>query len=474
MPGPRILLIDADQGERDRLREALVARGFDAVGAPSLVEGIAMASGFRPDGALVGPADGGSLVRALRAGGSDAAVVVSTPPGEAAAGLEALRQGAEGLVPGPLEPARVAAALEKALEARGLRREWAALRAELRRRAVLVGGTREMLLIQEIVRRAAPTKAAVLVQGEVGTGREAVAQAIHESSPRRDRAFVRARCAGLSGALVEGHLFGCEAGVLPHAPQRTEGRVAAAAGGTLFLQEVASLPPPAQVRLLRLLQHGEYERLGGRETLRADVRVVASTAHDLAEEVRQGRFRDDLYYRLGVVALALPPLRQRKGDIPALADHFLARAARSRGEEAKVLSPGALSALYAYDWPGNVRELAAEVEEAAARCPGREIATSHLSPVLRSAGPDDSASALIPGASLAEIEREAILRTLDEVGGSTARAARLLGVSVRKIQYKLKEYRGGELRRRAAGPPGGLGGGEREPGVDPVDRAKLA
>jgi two-component system NtrC family response regulator len=449
MGRPRILVIDADQGERDRLRDALVARGFEAVAAASVVEGLAAAPAFRPEGALAGPADGGPLLQALRAGGSDAAVVVATPPGDAAAGLEALRQGAEGLVQGPLDPSRVALALEKALETRGLRCERAALRTELRRRAALVGDTREMQLIQEIVRRAAPTKAAVLVQGEVGTGREAVAQAIHEGSPRREHPFVRARCAGLGGALVEGHLFGCEAGVLPHAPQRTEGRIAAAAGGTLFLQEVASLPAPAQVRLLRLLQHGEYEQLGGRETLRADVRVVASTARDLAEEVRQGRFRDDLYYRLGVVALTLPPLRQRKGDIPALAEHFLARAARARGEEPKVLSPGALSALYAYDWPGNVRELAAAIDEAAARCEGREVGTRHLSPVLRSAGPDDSASALIPGASLPEIEREAILRTLDEVGGSTARAARLLGVSVRKIQYKLKEYRGG-LRAKLA------------------------
>ncbi len=456
-----------------RLCDGLAAWGFEAVAAPSLSEGLALAAGFGPDGAIAGSAHCAALIQALRVAGSDAAVVVATPPGDAAAGLEALRQGAEGLVPGPLEAARVAVALEKALEARALRRERVSLRAELRRRATLVGETRDMLLVRENVRRAAPTKAAVLIQGEVGTGREAVAQAIHEGSPRRDGPFVRACCAGLSGTLLEGQLFGWEPGVFAHVPGPGEGCVAATAGGTLFLEEVAGLSAPAQVRLLRLLQHGEYERLGGREALPADVRVVASTARDLAEEVRQGRFRDDLYYRLGVVALALPPLRQRKGDIPLLVEHFLARTARSAGGAVKALSAGALSALYAYDWPGNVRELAAAVAEAAARCPGAELESHHLSPVLCSAGPDDAQSALIPGASLQEIEREAILRTLDAVEGSTARAARLLGVSVRKIQYKVKAYRGGQVRRRVAGQPFEEGG-EAAEGPAPDGRARLA
>jgi two-component system, NtrC family, response regulator HydG len=212
---------------------------------------------------------------------------------------------------------------------------------------------------------------------------------------------------------------------------------------------VARLSLAMQVKLLRLLQQGEYERMGGSAARRADVRVVASTTHDLAEEVRVGRFRDDLYYRLAVVSVILPPLRERKGDIPALVEHFLERASHELDKpEVRGVSPGALSALYAYDWPGNVRELASAIEGAVRRCEGREVGRHHLSPVLQGAGDDRSGSALIPGATLAEIEREAILRTLANAGGSTARAAEILGISVRKIQYKLKEYRDGFLSRR--------------------------
>jgi two-component system NtrC family response regulator len=203
------------------------------------------------------------------------------------------------------------------------------------------------------------------------------------------------------------------------------------------------------VKLLRLLQQGEYERVGGSRTLRADVRVVASTRLDLAEEVRAGRFRDDLYYRLNVVSLSLPPLRSRKGDIPALAAHFLAAHGRALGQTLRGISPGALSALFAYDWPGNVRELETAIAQAAQTCRGDMLGIDDLPTVLRGARPDEGAgSALIPGASLFEIEREAILRTLDAVGGSTARAAEMLGVSVRKIQYRLKEYRTGQHSHR--------------------------
>jgi two-component system NtrC family response regulator len=213
---------------------------------------------------------------------------------------------------------------------------------------------------------------------------------------------------------------------------------------------VASLSPALLVKLLRVLQQGEYERVGGSRTLRVDVRVVASTRLDLGEEVRAGRFRDDLYYRLNVVSLALPPLRARKGDIPALAAHFLAIHGRALGKGPRGITPGALSALFAYDWPGNVRELDSAIARAAAACTGDLVGIDDLPTVLRGARPDESAgSALIPGASLFEIEREAILRTLDAVGGSTARAAEVLGVSVRKVQYRLKEYRTGQPIARA-------------------------
>jgi two-component system NtrC family response regulator len=341
--------------------------------------------------------------------------------------------------------------LEKALETRLLRRDRARLRDQVRSRHVLVGAAPELQAVREVVRRAAPTKATVLVVGEPGTGRELVAQAIHEASPRRDGPFVRVSCAALSEALLEAELFGHEPGAFGEVPHRREGRVVAAGGGTLFLHEVARLTPSIQVRLLRVLQHGELERVGGSETVRVDVRVVASSDRELASEVEAGRFRDDLYYRLNVVTLSLPPLRARKADLPALLEHLVARAARERGRPVPAVSPGALSALFSHDWPGNVRELARAVDAAVATCDGPEIGPQHLSAVLHGgADARGAGSALIPGATLFEIEREAILRTLEEVGGSTTRAAEILGVSVRKIQYRLKEYKAGRRPRGAA------------------------
>jgi len=265
-------------------------------------------------------------------------------------------------------------------------------------------------------------------------------------------------CAGLSESLLESAIFGHEKGAFAEAAAREEGSLELARGGTLFLSEVSSTPPACQVRLLRLLQQGEFERVGGTETLRADVRVVAASRRDLAEEVQSGRFRDDLYYRLNVVTVCLPPLRARKGDIPALADHFIEIHARAAGKGVRRITPGALSALFAYDWPGNVRELEEVVERAVLASRGPEIGAEDLPPALHGARPEErTASALIPGASLFEIEREAILRTLDVVGGSTARAAEVLGISVRKIQYRLKEYRAGHPGARPQ-RPAGLGG----------------
>jgi DNA-binding NtrC family response regulator len=260
---------------------------------------------------------------------------------------------------------------------------------------------------------------------------------------------VRVNCAAVSESLLESELFGHERGAFADAEGRRIGSLERASGGTIYLHEVARLPPSVQVKLLRVLQQGDFERMGGSETVHVDVRVVAGSQRDLAEEVREGRFRDDLYYRLSVVSIGLPPLRTRKGDIPALVNHFIEQHAAAKEKEISGVTPGTLSALFAYDWPGNVRELANAVERAVAAAHGREIAAEDLAPVLHGGFPEESAaSALIPGATLFEIEREAILRTLDQCGGSTARAADVLGVSIRKIQYRLKEYRSGATVRR--------------------------
>ena len=450
----RILIVDPNPLDGAALRAGLCESGFDAVESATADGALALVPSFQPAAVLVDAAlpdvDPAAFVARLRELRSDAAVVVATTLERLDAAVSALRAGAETYVVRPLDPGQVLVVLEKALEKRRLRSDSAALRDAIRRRLQIVGTAPELQALVEVVKRVSPTKATVLVQGEAGTGKAHVAQAVHEASPRRDKPFASVNCAALSEALLESELFGHERGAFADADERRIGKFELANGGTLHLHEVWRLPAAVQVKLLRVLQSGDFERVGGRETVHVDVRVVAASQRDLAEEVRAGRFRDDLYYRLNVVSVSLPPLRQRKGDIPALVNHFIEVHAAAQGKEISGVTPGTLSALFAYDWPGNVRELSNVVERAVASCRGREITAEDLTPVLHGARLEEStASALIPGATLFEIEREAILRTLDQCGGSTARAAEVLGVSIRKIQYRLKEYRSGVPSRRA-------------------------
>ncbi len=457
MKRDRILIIDSNPLEGAALRSALCESGFDAVEASGADGALALVPSFEPAAVIVDAAlpdaDPAATVARLRELRSDAAVVVATTFDRLDAAVSALRAGAESYVVRPLDPGRVLVVLEKALEKRRLRRDTVVLRERIRRRLQLVGAAPEMQAAVEVVKRVAPTKATVLILGEAGTGKAHVAQALHEASPRRDKPFVRVNCAALSEALLESELFGHERGAFADAEGRRIGKFELANGGTIHLHEVGRLPPAVQVKLLRVLQQGDFERIGSRETVHVDVRVVAGSQRELAEEVRAGRFRDDLYYRLNVVSVSLPPLRQRKGDIPALVNHFMEIHAAASEKEISGVSPGTLSALFAYEWPGNVRELANVVERAVANARSREITAEDLAPVLHGGRPEEStASALIPGATLFEIEREAILRTLDQCGGSTARAAEILGVSIRKIQYRLKEYRSGASGRRSVAP----------------------
>ena len=450
----RILIVDPNPLDGAALRAGLCESGFDAVESATADGALALVPSFQPAAVLVDAAlpdvDPAAFVARLRELRSDAAVVVATTLERLDAAVSALRAGAETYVVRPLDPGQVLVVLEKALEKRRLRSDSAALRDAIRRRLQIVGAAPELQALVEVVKRVSPTKATVLVQGEAGTGKAHVAQAVHEASPRRDKPFASVNCAALSEALLESELFGHERGAFADADERRIGKFELANGGTLHLHEVWRLPAAVQVKLLRVLQSGDFERVGGRETVHVDVRVVAASQRDLAEEVSAGRFRDDLYYRLNVVSVSLPPLRQRKGDIPALVNHFIEVHAAAQGKEISGVTPGTLSALFAYDWPGNVRELSNVVERAVASCRGREFTAEDLTPVLHGARLEEStASALIPGATLFEIEREAILRTLDQCGGSTARAAEVLGVSIRKIQYRLKEYRSGVPSRRA-------------------------
>ncbi len=453
MEPTRVLIVETDPRAGASLRAQLRELGFDAAESGSADEALSTAASFRPAVALLDAmapgCDGATFVPKLRALAPHVSVLVLGGAEEGPAALVAQGSGADGYVMRPTAPNRLRAAVERAGERRALRAEIAGLRERIRGRLALIASSPELVSVFELVRRVAPTKATILIHGESGSGKHHLAQVVHELSPRRERPFVSVNCAALSETLVESELFGHEQGAFEEADRRRNGRIEEARGGTLYLHEVGQLPPAVQVRLLRVLQEGAYERLGGRELVAADVRVVAGSSRDLAEEVRHGRFRDDLYYRLNVVSAELPPLRDRKADIPALVTYLLADRSSAAGTPPLSAAPGVLSAFFAYPWPGNLRELAAVVRLAASRAAGPELRLEDLPPVILGGQAEEgSGSGLIPGATLFEIEREAILRTLEQSDGSTARAAEVLGVSVRKIQYRLKEYRAGQLGRR--------------------------
>jgi DNA-binding NtrC family response regulator len=297
-----------------------------------------------------------------------------------------------------------------------------------------------MQRVFEIIEQVAPSKATVLLTGESGTGKELVAAAIHERSSRARGPFVKLHCAALAESLLESELFGHERGAFTGAVARRDGRFSLADGGTLFLDEIGEISPSVQVKLLRFLQEHEFERVGGDQTIRVDVRVIAATNRNLAEEVARGRFREDLYYRLNVVNVELPPLRDRRADIPSLARFFLERFATENSKALEGFSPETVDLLLSHDWPGNVRELENAIERAVVMAPGPQIDPRHLPPAVRPSVKAASSLPPVPGSTLAELEKYAILETLASVGGSTSKAADILGISVRTIQYRLHQY----------------------------------
>jgi len=452
----RILVVDDEGNARQALRDILTEEGYELVEAADGEDALQLMQSFAPAAVLADVRmprmDGITLLKKAREQGSDAVFVMMTAFASVEAAVEAMRAGAENYLVKPLDVNAVLVVLEKALEKLRLQRETQNLRERVRERYRfhnIVGDAPELQAVYEVVKRAAPTRATVLILGESGTGKELIAQALHEESPRRERPFIKVSCAALSETLLESELFGHEKGAFTGAIGRREGRFELADGGTLFLDEIGDISPALQIKLLRVLQQKEFERVGGVSTLKVDVRLVAATNRDLASEVKNGKFREDLYYRLNVVAVTLPPLRQRKGDIPALVSHFVEKYGKAYAKEIRGLAPGTLNALLAHDWPGNVRELENVVERAVVLAKGLEMTADDLPPILRGPRPRERApGALIPGATLYQIEREAILRTLEMVGGSTSRAAEILGISVRKIQYRLKEYATGATGER--------------------------
>jgi len=442
----RILIVDDESNARAALSEILDEEGYATETAADGFKALGKLEEFGPDVILTDlkmpGLDGIAFMEKARTAAPGAVFVVMTAFGTISSAVDAMRKGAENYLLKPLDPGALGAVVERAMEKAKLLQETQRLRDRLRERNAfshIVSSDPKMNGVLELVGQVGPSRASVLITGESGTGKELIAEAIHLASPRAKAPFVRLHCAALSESLLESELFGHERGAFTGAVGRRDGRFKAADGGTLFLDEIGEVSPAVQVKLLRFLQEKTFERVGGNETLKVDVRVIAATNRDLGAEIKKGTFREDLFYRLNVVTIELPPLRERKGDVPALASFFLRRYAAENGKHIDTLSDDALATLREYTWPGNVRELENAIERAVVLCDGPVVQKSHL-PSSVVPAEDRGAAPPIPGTTIADLERYAILKTLEACGGSTSKAATVLGVSPRKIQYKLHEY----------------------------------
>jgi DNA-binding NtrC family response regulator len=446
----RILVVDDEVNARNALTELLRDEGYAVETAADGFKALPKLDDFAPDLLLTDlkmpGLDGIELMARSRERDDERPVIVMTAFGAVDTAVTAMRQGAADYLTKPINVEELVLVIERALERRRLRAEAGQLRARLHQRhqvSNLIGSSPAMQPVFDTILQVAPSRASVLITGESGTGKELIAAAIHEHSPRAGGPFVKLHCAALAETLLESELFGHERGAFTGAVARRDGRFQQADKGTLFLDEIGEISPAIQVKLLRFLQEHELERVGGNQTIRVDVRVIAATNRNLLQRVKDGQFREDLYYRLNVVSIEAPSLRSRPSDIPLLAAHFLERQARENGKTIGGFSDEALERLVHYPWPGNVRELENAVERAVVVCRGERIEARDLGQGIVSHSGASQGTPRIPGASLAEVERYTILKTLEHTGGSTSKAAEILGISARKIQYRLQEYQTG-------------------------------
>jgi two-component system response regulator HydG len=447
---PHVLIVDEDPDSREELVHQLVGQGHALHVAQDADGALQLLASERPQAVVIGIGHGRPdalllLERARKLAGGPAAFIAVSRSSHAETVVEAFRRGADHCLLFPEQAEALFMVVRRALEKPALAVEVEQARDGVlhlgghRRMGTIVGAHPVMPRLLDKVVSAAHSRATVLIHGETGTGKELVAAAVHAHSKRSEGPFVRLNCSALAETVLESELFGHEKGAFTGAAARRKGRFEQADGGTLFLDEVSEIPPTVQVKLLRFLQERQFERVGGNETLQVDTRIVAATNKDLQKLVEDGRFREDLYYRLNVVRLDVPPLRARPSDIPLLADHFLRRFTAENDKSIAGFSARAMNAMLAHPWPGNVRELQNAVEQAVVLCKGEEIEPSDL-PLSHTPSEADSIRLMIPGITMAELERFAILRTLDAVGGSPTKAAAMLGISRRTIQYRLQEW----------------------------------
>jgi two-component system response regulator HydG len=438
-----VLIVDDERSNVESLEKIFQREGMRVLSAPDARHGLDLIRTHRVHVVLTDLMMPGStgleLLRAVKQIAPDVEVVLMTAFGSVEAAVSAMRDGAYDFVEKPLKRVAIVKSVRKAAERQKLVAENRSLKDEIKRlaRREIVGSSLALRRVIDVASQAAPSQATVLVLGESGTGKELIARYIHEHSARARGPFVAVNCAAIPEPILESELFGHEKGAFTGATGRREGRFAKAIGGTLLLDEIGELSPSVQVKLLRVLQEGEYEPLGG-NTQRADVRIVAATNRDLIAEVAAGRFREDLFYRLNVIAITAPPLRARREDIPLLVDHFLglycAKNARARLHPTR----GALDRLMGYSWPGNVRELENVIERAVVLSRGDVLGEDDLPDAIASAArAEPTQLAFEIGTPLEEIELRVIRETLRHTKGDKSLAAQLLGISTRTIYRKL-------------------------------------
>jgi DNA-binding NtrC family response regulator len=441
-----ILVVDDDAPTREALATGLKKLGHDlhlaATGTDALEEvrrhpvDLAIIDLKLPD------MSGTELFGALRILRPEAIAIMISGAATVDEAVSALKRGIYDFITKDFRMGELRKVVSKALETQKLLVENERLRQALQDRGPtgrIIGRGQALLKVIHLVNQIAPLKSTVLLSGESGVGKELIAEAIHYQSPRRDKPLVKLNCGALPEGLIESELFGHEKGAFTGAVQQRKGRFELADGGTIFLDEISEMPSATQVKFLRVLQEGEFERVGGTQTLKVDVRIIAAANRDLEAEVAAGRFRKDLFYRLNVIHLTMPPLREREEDIPLLALHFLDKFCLENDRPPMGFSPEAMRVLKSYAWPGNVRELQNVVERSVALVNGNIVQLADLPDEIREHSPEDDRIVLPVGASMEEIERLAILQTLKKTGGDKEMAARLLGIGLATLYRRLKE-----------------------------------
>jgi DNA-binding NtrC family response regulator len=441
---PSILVVDDDLRMRQLVRDTLAMEGFEARlcidGREAAQLLAAQAFDIVITDLMMPYFNGIEILEKARQANPDCMVVLVTGYGTIESAVEAIRKGAYDYIQKPFEPDELLFVVQRAAEHARLLHENRKLRQQVEgcRSEELIGTSPQMASLKELVGKIAPFDTTVLIQGETGTGKELVAKLIHHWSTRADQIFLPVNCGALPESLLESELFGHVRGAFTGAEQDKQGLFEAVHNGTIFLDEIDSTSAGFQVKLLRVLQEGAFLKVGGREPCRVDVRVIAATSTPLAKEVEAGRFRSDLFYRLNVVTIDIPPLRRRREDIPLLAYHFLVKYGAKYGREVRSIAAPALAQLRIYSWPGNVRELENVLERAVIMAVGPELQPEHL-PRLANAGdrPEEKEGGLV---SMSEMERSLIARTLQSTGGHRGRTAEALGISSASLWRKIKKY----------------------------------